>query len=113
MGADMAGAGGARDGRAAAHLHEPDLLVDVDGGHGLVRAERLCGPMDSAVAGRWSAERSRGLLGRQWVVVLAALELRDRPGDQRSGRPRSLPRFVATCVARHPLTRTAMEQVRI
>ena len=45
----LAGLGGDR--RATDHLHDAEVLVDVDGRHGLVREERLFRPLDRALDG--------------------------------------------------------------
>src|SRR3954447_25378590 len=88
----------------ADHLHESSVLVDIDGGYRLVREERVSRPLDPHLDDRGSADRSRRRLGRQWLVVLAALERRFRPRDRRRRGSRTLPPFVATRDALRPLT---------
>jgi hypothetical protein len=90
--------------RQADHLHDPDVLVEFDGEHGVVRPERLFRPVDRELDGGGRAHRARRLLGRQRLDVLAALELRRRAWSHGRGRPRSVPGDVPAVVAVRALT---------
>ena len=107
VGADVAVAGHGGDRCPADHLHEPEVLVHVDGKHGLVRAERLFRAVDRALDEVDSARGSGGWLGRQRLDVLAVLECGHGPRDRRRRRSRSIQRFLAAGVAVRALTYSA------